>query len=193
MPRGGADACRRRWLTKSIVLGWRAVLSLPVVVFVIGCDQSPTWSDRAPVPSFSIAAGSGTWTTKTPMSTGRGKGAVGEIDGILYAVGGYDNGGALATVEAYDPATNMWTTKAPIPTPRAALGVGVINGILYAVGGYELLAGNVSSATVEAYDPTTNTWTTKAPMLTPRGALGVGVINGILYAVSGDNLTTVEA
>ena len=100
------------------------------------------------------------WATKAPMPTPRGYFAVGVVNGVFYAVGGYAGGaGAGDTVfnvlEGYDPITNTWTVKAPMPTPRANLAVGVVNGILYAVGGdsgYSVL--NV----VEAYDPVTNTW-----------------------------------
>ena len=75
--------------------------------------------------------------------------AVGVVNGIVYAVGGWGASNYLATVEAYDPATNTWTTKASMPTPRFGLAVGVVNGILYAVGGY---VAN-SLATLEVYQP----------------------------------------
>ena len=110
------------------------------------------------------------------------------MNGILYAVGGYDGTHYLATVEAYNPVTNSWTTKASMPTPRLAPSVGVVNGILYAMGGddYTDVFGDYSShGIVEAYDPVTDSWTTKAPMLTPRTDFSLGVVNGILYAVGG--------
>ena len=170
---------------KSIALGWRAVLSLAAVASFIGCDQSPTSSDRVPVPRFSISPGGGTWTTKAPMPTARSglANSVSVVNGVLYAVGGGNNFGLFATVEAYNPATDTWTTKASMPTARANLGVGVVNGILYAVGGDG--PSGCCLATVEAYDPATDTWTTKASMPTARDGMGVGVVNGILYAVGG--------
>ena len=125
---------------------------------------------------------SNTWATKTPMPTARfGLGAA-AIDGILYAVGGATENGALATVEAYDPATDTWTTKRSMPTARSDLAVATVNGILYAVGGLP------GGTTVEAYDPATDMWTTKAPMAFGRVGLGVATINGTLYAVSGGSL-----
>ncbi len=118
----------------------------------------------------------------------------------MYVVGGLDNvnGIILATVEAYDPATNTWTTRRSMPTPRFALSVGVVNGILYAVGGRTAFAPSTAVATVEAYDPATDTWTTSAPMPTPRSYLAAGVVNNVLHAVGGFNptngsLATVEA
>ena len=143
----------------------------------------------------------GTWTTKAPMPTARGNFEVGVAADLvgdkLYAVGGFNNaGGALTTVEAYDPDTNTWSTRAPMSTPRNGIGVGVVDGLVYAVGG-DTDAGNAGFlASVEAYDPLTNTWVARAPMPTPRNEVGVGVVDGILYAVGGYNgvyHSTVEA
>jgi N-acetylneuraminic acid mutarotase len=133
------------------------------------------------------------WTAKAAMpSTPRRELAVGVVNGVLYAVGGW-NGSNLTTVEAYDPATNTWTAKAAMPTPRNGLAVGVVNGVLYAVGGFN--GGYLS--TVEAYDPATNTWTAKAAMPNRSQGVAVGVVNGVLYAVGGfngsANLSTVQA
>src|SRR5439155_16652468 len=89
-----------------------------------------------------------TWTPKAPMPTARAFLAVGVVNGIIYAVGGWSG----ATVEAYDPTTDTWTTKASMPTARGGLAVGVVNGILYATGG----SGDpTAGTTVEAYDPAT--------------------------------------
>jgi N-acetylneuraminic acid mutarotase len=150
---------------------------------------------------LAVSAQSGTWTTKAPMPTPRSHLGVGEVNGILYAVGGFKArpdpsiDPFVATVEAYDPLTDTWMIKTFMPTPRADLGVGVANGILYAVGGNNL--DNFSGmATVEAYDPSTDTWTSKTSMPTARYGLGVVVINGLLYAVGGrgaNDLATLEA
>ncbi len=142
------------------------------------------------------AASCDCWTNKAFMPTARYGPGVGEVNGILYAVGGTLSYGRLqSAVEAYDPASDTWTTRASLPTPRAYLGVAVVDGILYAVGGY---GSGGPRATVEAYDPATDTWTTKAPMPTARWELGVAAVNGIIYAVGGNGAepnapTTLEA
>ena len=59
----------------------------------------------------------------------------------------------LATVEAYDPATNTWTASAAMPTLRWALAGGVANGVLYAVGGFSPFPNYGVLTTVEAYTP----------------------------------------
>ncbi|PYO42038.1 MAG: galactose oxidase, partial [Gemmatimonadetes bacterium] len=87
---------------------------------------------------------SNTWTTKASLTTPRYGPGVAAVNGILYAVGGYNNSGSLATVEAYDPAANTWTMKASMAAARSGFAVVAINGMLYAVG---------NLATVEAYQP----------------------------------------
>jgi N-acetylneuraminic acid mutarotase len=121
------------------------------------------------------------------MPTARYFFGVAAINGILYVVGGSDGPNFLATVEAYDPATDTWTTKASMPTPRYALGVAAVNGILYALGGAN---SNGVLATVEAYDPVHDTWTPQASMPTPRSVFGVARANGNLYVLGGGNQST---
>jgi N-acetylneuraminic acid mutarotase len=146
------------------------------------------------------------WTTMAPMPTARTGLAVGVVDRVLYAVGGFGTDDvALNTVEAYDRTTNTWTTKAPMPTARADLAVGVVNNVLYAIGGINTRSSSPPSygglATVEAYDPATDTWVTKAPMPTARHLLTVGVVNNVIFAIGGGGeymslpmaMTTVEA
>ena len=147
-----------------------------------------TFSDGT---SRALIGGDGTWVSEASMSAPRAGHAVGVVNGILYAVGGYGS----RTVEVYGQVGLTWTPKASMSAPRGGHAVGVVNGILYAVGGYNYIGNQL--ATVEAYDPATNTWTPKASMPTPRGSHAVGVVNGILYAVGGWNginpVATVEA
>jgi N-acetylneuraminic acid mutarotase len=96
-----------------------------------------------------------TWTTEAPMRTPRAGPTAGVINGILYVVGGFPAYPAvvtaLATVEAYNPATNTWATKALMPTPRGTPAGGVINGVLYVAGGGTDTGNGVG--TVEAFTP----------------------------------------
>ncbi|MFL5494797.1 MAG: Kelch repeat-containing protein [Gemmatimonadales bacterium] len=52
------------------------------------------------------------------MRTAQGYHAAAVVNGVLYAVGGYDSA-ALTGVEAYAPGTNTWTAKAPLPRADA--------------------------------------------------------------------------
>jgi N-acetylneuraminic acid mutarotase len=99
-----------------------------------------------------LFAQGGTWATKTSMPTPRQQLGTSVVNGLVYAIGGY-NESYLGTVEAYDPASDTWTTKASMPTARNGLSTSVVNGVIYAVGGG---VGGVLG-TVEAYDPASNT------------------------------------
>lgn len=154
--------------------------------------------------------GTDSWTARSPMLTPRTSLGVGVLNGIVYAVGGW-NGEPVAAVEAYDPATDTWTAKAPLPTPRYDLAVTVVDGVLYAIGGakqvncvpedpyYPYCNNYVPVATVEAYDPVSDTWNSKADMPTPRQVFGAATVNGSIYVMGGqwagvnDYLSSVEA
>ena len=140
---------------------------------------------RDPQNAFFLAPHNegGTWTKKAQMPTSRRSLCTSVVDGILYAIGGY-NGirWGVTSVEAYDPVKNRWTTKADMPTARHALSASAVDGIIYAIGGGEW--DNVLSTT-EAYDPTKDKWMEKADMLAPRTYLSTSVVDGKIYAIGG--------
>lgn len=164
---------------------------LSVAVIVVALALLLSGAARAQVPG-------GAWATRAPMPTARHKLAAAALDGKVYAVGGIAEsmGRAVATVEAYDPATQTWAARAPMPTARYHLAAAAVNGKLYAVGG----ANPLHTSAVEEYDPATDTWATRASLPAPRDFLAVAAANGKLYAVGGIGgvgtrvrvLTTVE-
>jgi len=99
------------------------------------------------------------------MSTKRARVGVGTVSGKIYAVGGYDGGSDLATVEAYCPQSNQWLSVPSMGTRRSCLGVAVLNGLIYAIGGYD---GASCLNSVERFDPLTGQWTSVAAMNTRR-------------------------
>lgn len=143
-----------------------------------------------------------TWETKAPMSTQRASlGNAAVIEGMLYVVGGgmwpeTSTHVALATVEAYDPATNAWTTKASLQTPRYVMGTAAANGRIYAISG-EPASSAGELAIVEVYDPTTNAWSYGPSIPTKRYGPAVGVHDGTIYVAgsgSGNSpISTLEA
>lgn len=126
----------------------------------------------------------GVWETRAAMPTVRGHAASGAINGKLYVAGGSNGTSLLATLEVYDPVTNLWTTKASMPAARAAAAGAVIDGKLYVVGGVVNLSGQ-KVATLEAYDPLTDTWASRASMANVRSFPGAVAIAGKLYVVGG--------
>ena len=120
--------------------------------------------------------GTDTWASMAPMPTARhGPAAALGADGKVYFVGGFrwseppEPPVTLATVEAYDPASDTWETRASMPTDRAFLAaVTMIDGRICALGGRRLTPEDPwqwqGLAMLEIYDPLTDTWTTGTPM-----------------------------
>lgn len=127
------------------------------------------------------------WTSKAPLPVGLHHVGSGVAGGRLYIIGGYSKSGLsvwnpVATVYAYDPATDSWAERAPMPTARGALSVMEHEGMLYAIGGYDRKSNN---AQVEVYDPARNQWTSVASLPTPRDHLATATAAGKIYAIGG--------
>lgn len=124
------------------------------------------------------------WSHVASMNTPRDELAVCELNGNLWAVGGWAPGGSiLKALEIYNPNFNKWTTLAPMHTPRAGLALCALGGKLYAIGGYD---GANCLNTVEVYNPDYNVWSTAvAPMSVTRFRFAAAVLNGKIYAVGG--------
>nr|MBE5725388.1 diablo [Cucujiformia]NVI72873.1 diablo [Cucujiformia] len=56
---------------------------------------------------------------------------------VLFAVGGWCSGDAIASVEKFDPQNMEWKMVAPMSKRRCGVGVAVLNDLLYAVGGHD--------------------------------------------------------
>ncbi|PYS98596.1 MAG: hypothetical protein DMF63_15485 [Acidobacteria bacterium] len=125
--------------------------------------------------------------SKARMPVARSNMTIGEIDGIIYVAGGFENAsGYLAINEAYDPAADKWTEKAPMSRARETRGTNtaVVDGKLYIIGGN---ARGTCSNLTEVYDPGTDRWATRSSMPTPRCHLAVVALEGQIYALGGTN------
>jgi N-acetylneuraminic acid mutarotase len=168
-----------------------AAVTLRDTIYLVGGFESPSLSN---VLNLAITAtveaydpSTDRWTTKAPMPVGLHHVGIGVTGGRLYVIGGYRQSGLsvwnpVATVYAYDPATDTWAGRAPMPTARGALSVTEHEGKLYAIGGYE---GKANSAAVEVYDPESNSWVSRAPLPTPRDHLATAAVSGKVYAIGG--------
>lgn len=168
-----------------------AAATLDGKIYVVGGFEKPSLGN---VLNFAITLSvemydpvTDRWTSKAPMPVGLHHAGIGVVGGRLYVIGGYSRSGLsvwnpVATVYAYDPATDTWTGRAPMPTARGALSVTEHGGKLYAIGGYDRKANN---AQVEVYDPVLNVWTTAAPLPTSRDHLGTATVAGKIYAIGG--------
>lgn len=135
------------------------------------------------------------WRMKTSMSTPRCRPGILVFENKIYAIGGHldyrNNGINLATVEEYDPATNIWTGKNPMSIARSVMGVSVNNnGRIYAVGGFIGQGSFQLTNIVEEYDPDTDTWTTRTPLPVAIHELGLALGgDGRVYAIGGQTMS----
>ena len=162
----------------------RHLIGLAVLGLVMAGCVGATVDSPAPVDQTA----SGTWTTRAPLPTARQEVAVAVLASRIYVIGGFGpSAEAVATVEAYDPATDQWETRAAYPVPVHHAAAAAVGDRLFVVGGYT--GGLLSSSrlpSVYEYDAARDAWSARAPMPTPRGALAVAVLADRIHAVGGD-------
>ena len=137
------------------------------------------------VLSVSGTTAENTWTAKAPMPTARTLLGAAEVNGKIYAIGGFSD---LNVTEEYDPITDTWTTKAVIPSPRFSFAIAAYQNKIYCMGGLTGRGAPFSSSVtgaIEVYDPATNTWEIKKPMPTPRAQSEANVVNDKIYLIGG--------
>jgi N-acetylneuraminic acid mutarotase len=132
----------------------------------------------------SLAIGD-SWARKADMPTARICPYTSVVDGKVYAIGGARaiNRTYLATVEEYDPATNIWTLKTDMPTSRNGHATAVGNSKIYVIGGD--LQREMSGAIVEEYNPATDTWAKKTDMPSRRTFLSACSVGEKIYVLGG--------
>jgi N-acetylneuraminic acid mutarotase len=127
-----------------------------------------------------------TWVSKEPMPTARTFLGAAEVNGKIYAIGGFSD---LNNTEEYDPLTDNWTIKAAMPSPRFGFAIVVYQDKIYCIGGLTSrgapLGSSVITGAIEVYDPATNAWEIKKPMPTARAHLEACVINEQIYLIGG--------
>jgi cysteine-rich repeat protein len=117
-------------------------------------------------------------------------------DGKVLVAGGSpseSNGGALASAELYDPATNTWSFTGGLNVARREHAMTLLpDGKVLVTGGSDAADGLLSSA--ELYDPATGTWTLAASMRTARlSHTATSLGNGKVLVVGGSERDPVSA
>jgi N-acetylneuraminic acid mutarotase len=136
----------------------------------------------------------GTWSRLAPAPTLRNSAASAVVDDRIYVIGGRefslaDDGSAVqenvATVEAYDPATDVWETTAPLPEARGGLAAAVHDGSIYVFGGEQHDPDPLVYDDVWRYDPDADQWTSAGSLPTPRHGLGAATVGDVIYTFGG--------
>jgi len=177
----------------------------------IQADNIISWSNTSIVVTVPTGASSGPATVTTAdgitsadvyfrvgdflnlhafIPTGVGRAAIASVDGKIYVVGGYTQGGWVEAgiVQIYHPDLNYWTSGSPKPTPAANADAAVIDGLIYVAGGYQSSTDTILD-TLEIYDPANDTWTTGTPLPVALSGPSTAALDGKLYVMGGHNFS----
>lgn len=130
------------------------------------------------------------WSLAAAMIVPRSEHAIADLDGRIYAIGGYPPGRIPSeVVQVYTVATDRWDLGPPLPVPmHHTMAVGT-NGKIYAIGGEFDGAGTgrpeVYLDTVYELDPQAGSWRRRSAMPTNRSGGGAAVIDGKIYVAGG--------
>ncbi|RWS10322.1 Ring canal kelch-like protein [Dinothrombium tinctorium] len=116
------------------------------------------------------------------LPTRRCRAGVAVLNGLVYAIGGFNGSLRVRTVDCYDPQANRWIPCPSMEARRSTLGVCVLNNKIYAVGGFD---GSTGLQSAEVFDHVSGKWSFIASMSTKRSSVGVATLNDYVYAVGG--------
>ncbi|RVE66761.1 hypothetical protein OJAV_G00110550 [Oryzias javanicus] len=127
-----------------------------------------------------------TWLHLASMRQRRTHFSLAASGGRLYAIGGRNVEGLLATTESYLPSSNTWQMRTPMEAPRCCHSSATLpSGDILVTGGYISCA---YSRSASCYNVETDTWSEKTPMETPRGWHCSATLGGKVYVVGGSQL-----
>ena len=169
--------------------GWRrytgwAALAVILVLALVG-----VWAVTAREPSSPAVAGLSTpavearWQVKARLPVPRAGLAVAAVDNALYAIGGENLDGVLATVDRYNPIRDAWEKRAQKPTAVADVSAAVIGDKIYVPGGR--LANGEMTSVLEIYDPASDSWETGASLPDALSAYALAAYEGKMYTFGG--------
>ncbi|XP_069873387.1 kelch-like protein 31 [Dipodomys merriami] len=125
------------------------------------------------------------WLHLSPMAQRRTHFSLSALDGLLYAAGGRNAQGGLASLECYEPASNQWRPRAPMAAPRCCHASAAAAGRLLVTGGY---VDGAYSGSVCAYDPAADAWQELPALGAPRGWHCALALGGRVLVLGGSRL-----
>ncbi|XP_069491089.1 kelch-like protein 20 isoform X2 [Ambystoma mexicanum] len=129
------------------------------------------------------------WQEMAPMNVARSELGLAMLDGLVFAVGGWEGHSRLDSVECYDPHTNTWHFVVPMKMAVTSPAVVAHDGLLYVTGGAVLEDGDGMDM-VQVYNPKVNEWTEVAPMRISRSGSAACVLRGKIYVIGGWHAST---
>jgi DNA-binding CsgD family transcriptional regulator len=123
------------------------------------------------------------WQQKADMPTARSHLALATYDGLIYAIGGEEEGGVTGANERYDPSLDRWERLPGKPLPVADIQAAVVGGKIYVPGG-RMVSGEITDR-MEVYDPFSGTWSEALKLPWPVSAYALVAYEGKLFLFGG--------
>ncbi|XP_015219958.2 kelch-like protein 9 [Lepisosteus oculatus] len=124
------------------------------------------------------------WLQVAPLNEKRTFFHVSALKGKLYAVGGRNATGEIASVECYDLCKNEWSFVSPMAEPHYGHAGTVHGELMYISGG---ITRDTFQKELTCYDPDTDSWSRRADMSTIRGLHCMCAIEDRLYVIGGNH------
>jgi N-acetylneuraminic acid mutarotase len=146
---------------------------------IVACTGEPS-----PPPSSAPSAEGIRWERLAPAPTSRTEVTAASDGTRIFVIGGFvDGGGTVATVEVYDPESDLWETGVDLPVAVNHSMSASLSGEVYVFGGY--LGPGLSNPTDRAFVLRSGGWVELPRMPEHRGAAGAAEVDGKLYVAGG--------
>ncbi|KAM5232500.1 kelch-like protein 26 isoform 1-T1 [Hipposideros larvatus] len=123
------------------------------------------------------------WLRLQAMQESRIQFQLNVLCGMVYATGGRNRAGSLASVERYCPRRNEWGYACSLKRRTWGHAGASAGGRLYISGGYGISVEDKKA--LHCYDPAADQWEFKAPMSEPRVLHAMVGAGGRIYALGG--------
>ncbi|KAL0609607.1 Kelch-like protein 26, partial [Plecturocebus cupreus] len=123
------------------------------------------------------------WLRLQAMQESRIQFQLNVLCGMVYATGGRNRAGSLASVERYCPRRNEWGYACSLKRRTWGHAGAASGGRLYISGGYGISVEDKKA--LHCYDPVADQWEFKAPMSEPRVLHAMVGAGGRIYALGG--------
>jgi N-acetylneuraminic acid mutarotase len=165
----------------------RATITAAATVLVVLALVSTTGAQSPELGGLPEVNG---WRLAAALLVPRSEHAVADLDGKVYAIGGYPPGRIPSdVVQVYDTGADRWTFGPSVPVALHHTMAAVAAGKLYAIGGEFEGAGTgrpeMFLDSVYELDVAGAAWRRRASMPTARSGGGAAVVDGKIYVAGG--------
>lgn len=142
---------------------------------IVGGSLRQTLSNRV----YMLATLDGAWERGPNMIHAR-EGAVAVVGDRIYAIGGYDGGNALRSVQVYDTNTRSWSLGPQLPYSLSAFSLVVLGPYVIMFGDYERMSA------IHRYDTESGELTLLERQLTPRRHSAAVKLDDRVFVIGGN-------